>query len=121
MRKFIDLKFISFILVVVMLTVTINGVHEGAHAMQGNVKASNDQAPLSQVSVPHQYPCAPLDQHKDYDGCGTCINCVCHAPLAVKAFKLSYSPTIMRLSSSDSFTFLLEVYLTKFIPPQIHA
>ena len=121
MRKLIPLKFVSQFLLVIMLVVTVHGVHESAHAMQGNVKASNDQSSLSQVFAPHQCPCAPLEQHKDYDGCDTCINCACHAPLPVQVFKLGYNSIILSFSTSEPFTYLPEVYLSKFIPPQIHA
>lgn len=121
MRRLIPLKFISEILLVIMLVVAVNGVHESAYAMQGSVSASSYQASLSKISAPHQCPCAPLEQHKDYDGCDTCINCACHAPLPVQVFKLSQNSIILSLSTSETFTYLPEVYLPKFIPPQIHA
>ncbi len=121
MRKLIPLKFVSQILLVIMLVVAVNGVHESAHAMQDHVKVSSDQASLSQISAPHQCPCAPPAEHKDYDGCDTCINCACHAPLPVQVFKLSRNSIILNLITSEPFTYLPEVYLSKFIPPQIHA
>jgi hypothetical protein len=117
MRKLIPLKFISRFLLVVILTVTINGMHESAHAIQSHVKMANDQS-FSESSSPHQCPCSPLEQHKDYDGCDTCINCACHAPLPVQHIKLSYNPSILDLQTFDPFKFLPEVYLSKFIPPQ---
>ena len=121
MRKLIPLKFVSQLLLVIMLIVAVNGVHESAHAMQDHVKASSDQASLSQISAPHQCPCTPPADHKDYDGCDTCINCACHAPLPVQVFKLSCNSTILNVSTSEPFTYLPEVYLSKFVPPQIHA
>jgi hypothetical protein len=121
MRKLIPLKFVSKILLVIMLIVAVNGVHESAHAMQGHVKISNDHASLSQVSAPHQCPCAPLEPHKDSDGCDTCINCACHAPLPVQEFKLDHNSIILSLRASEPFTYLPEVFLSKFIPPQIQA
>ncbi|MFA7404018.1 MAG: hypothetical protein WC007_08490 [Pelobacteraceae bacterium] len=120
MRKLIPLKFFSRLLLVVLLTATINCVHESAHAMQSNVKMANDQS-LSEISSPHHCPCSPLEQHKDNDGCDNCINCACHAPLTVQHFKFSYNPSILDLQTSDPFKFLPEVYLSKFIPPQIQA
>lgn len=117
MRKLIPLKFFSRLLLVVMLTVTINGVHESAHAMQCHVNAANDQS-LLEISSTHQCPCSPLEQLKDYDGCDNCDNCVCHAPLTVQQFKTDYSPSVLDLLTFDPFRFLPEVYLSKFIPPQ---
>jgi len=101
-----------------MLTVTINGVHESAHAMQGFLLATSERAAHHDHSASHQCPCAPSEQHKDSDGCVACVNCDCHAPLAVHPLKLSYNPSILGLCTSDPFKFLPEVYLPKFIPPQ---
>ena len=117
MRKIIPLKFVSQLLLVIMLIVAVNGVHESAHAMQDHVKESSDQQ-LSQVSAPHQCPCAPIEQHKDYDGCDTCINCACHAPLGVQQLVISYDPIVLSLHLSDPYQYLPEVFLSKFIPPQ---
>ena len=108
-------------MLIVMMTVTICSVHAGAHAMQNGDSEASDQSSHSDVSVPHQCPCSPLDQHKDYDGCDTCFNCPCHAPLTVQPLQLSYNPIVINLNTSEPFKYLPEVYLTKFIPPQIPA
>jgi len=118
MQKLIPLKFVSKLLLVIMLIVAVHGVHESAHAMQGHVKVSSDQAAFAKISAPHQCPCVPFEQHKDYDGCDTCTNCVCHAPLPVQIFKLNYNPIVLKLGTSELFAYLPEVFLSKFIPPQ---
>lgn len=118
MRKLIHLKFFSLILLVVMLTATINVVHESAHAMQGHVTAASDQVSPSDISTSHPSPCSPLEHHKDYDGCDSCINCACHAPLTIQQFQLGYNPIIIHLSTYDPFKHVPEVCLSKFIPPQ---
>lgn len=117
MRQVIPLKFISRLILVIMLTVAINGMHESAHAMQNNVVSADDK----DISEPHQCPCTPLDQHQDSDGCDTCVNCACHAPLSSGLILFSYNPIIRDLLTTEPFKFLPEVYLTKFIPPQILA
>lgn len=121
MRKFIPVKIFSLILVVVMLTVAISGVHESAQATQSNVGAVDDKGLHSEIAESRQCPCAPLEQHKECDGCDSCVNCACHAPLTVQQFQLSYNPLIVNLSTFDLFRFLPEVYLSKFIPPQKQA
>jgi len=119
MLKQIPLHFFSRLLLLAMLTVMGNGVHESAHAMHTHVTAARESASQPEISESHQCPCAPLEQHKDYDGCDTCVNCSCHAPLTIQPFQLSYNPSIMdNLYASDPFKHLPEVYLTKFIPPQ---
>ena len=113
------LKFFSLMLLVVMLTVTINGVHESAHALQSHVTAAGDQVSPADISASQHSPCSPHEHHDDYDGCDTCINCVCHASLIIQPFQFCYNPSILDLSTSDPFKFLPEVYLSKFIPPHI--
>lgn len=120
MRKLIPIKFISQLVLVVMLITTINGVHESAHAMQSRISSAHEQS-AADASISHQCPCSPLEQHKDCDECDTCVNCACHASLAVQPLKLVYNPVIADLNAYDLFKFLPEVYLSKFIPPQIHA
>ena len=117
MRKFIHLKFFSSVLLLVMLTVTLNGVHDSAHAMESPVHGVN---PALEAPSSADAPCVPCGHHQDYDGCDSCVNCVCHASLTVRPFQLSYNPTMSDLSLLDPFKHLPEVYLSKFIPPQIH-
>jgi len=119
MRKLIPLKFFSQLLLVVMLTVTIHCAHESAHAMQSHVTAASDQTSPSNLSASHPCPCTPDEQHKDYDGCDTCVNCACNASLLIHQYQLDYNPVIVDLSISDPFKFLPEVFLPKFIPPHI--
>lgn len=112
------LKFISSVLLLVMLTVTINGVHESAHALQGPVISAS---PAEGVVAPDHTPCTPFEHHQDYDGCDSCVNCACHASLTVAPFQLTYNPIMSDLSTFDPFKHLPEVYLSRFIPPQIQA
>lgn len=118
MRTFIHLKLIAAVLLLVMLTVTINGAHESAHAMQSPVTTTSSAA---EAPAPHDTPCTPFEHHQDNDGCDSCVNCVCHVSLTVQLFQLSYNPVISELQTADPFRFLPEVYLTRFIPPQIHV
>lgn len=118
MRKFIHLKFFSSLLLLALLTVTINGVHESAHAMQSSaISASSALETLTH----DDFPCSPCEHHQDYDGCDSCVSCACHASLTVQPFQLSYNPIILDLGTSDPFRHLPEVYLSKFVPPQISA
>lgn len=121
MKKIIPAKFISLLLLVVMLTMTITGVHESVHAMQCHVKKVSEQATLLEVTTSHFNPSAPLEQHNDFAGCDTCANCTCHAPLSNQPVLICYNPVVLTLHTSEPFRFLPNVFLSKFIPPQIHA
>lgn len=119
MNKYIPRHFLSRLLLMVMLTVMGNGLHEGAHAMHTPVTATGDSLSQSEISGSQQCPCTPLEQHNDCDGCDKCVNCTCHAPLTIQPFQIIYNPSILdNLYASDPFKHLPEVYLPKFIPPQ---
>jgi hypothetical protein len=117
MRKLIPLKTVSQIILLIMLVVTINGVHESAHATQTQVVAESDQVASTDIAPTHQCPCSPFEQHSDYDGCDTCLNCACHAPLSIKQFRLQYNPIILDLDTLVTFNYFPEVYLSLFVPP----
>lgn len=115
MRKFIPLRIFSQLIILAILTAAINGVSESASAMQRQISVKSFNA---EASVLDQYPCNPLEQQKDYEGCDTCINCACHAPLTMQQVKLNYEPVILHLRLFEPFKYFPEVYLSKFIPPQ---
>jgi hypothetical protein len=115
MRKFIHLKFVSTFLLLAMLTITMNGAHESAHAMQSHVNTASSvlEAPATQDT-----PCTPFEHHQDYDGCDSCVNCACHASLTIQPFDFGYNPIILLLKNRVVFEYLPKVYLSKFVPPQ---
>ena len=112
-----SLKFFASILIMALLMVTASGVYESAHAMKNLVSTASDQVTQPEVSDSNQCPTCPPD-HKD---CHVCINCVCHSFLTIQPFQFSYTPPVLDLVTPERFKFLPEVYLSKFIPPQIHA
>lgn len=118
MRKFLPLKLLSWLLLVVILTAMTHGLCESAHASQGELSVTWDQGSQSQVSASDQCPCCPLEHNDDQHSCDACINCICHASLTLQQFQLTYTPFIIDLKTSQPFRLLPEVYLSKFIPPQ---
>jgi len=121
MRSAIYLKFISWVMLVVVSSFTLHCVRESAHAMQERAAAAGEQTSDTQVSAQHHCPCSPVGEHTDYDDCDSCADCACHAHLTVQPFQFISNPTISDLCMIDSFRHLPEVYLTRFIPPQIQA
>lgn len=121
MRKLVPLKFFAAILLLAMLAVTVNGVHESAHAMTTVTGGSPHSVTAPQPVDANDTPCTPFEHHQDHDGCDSCVNCSCHASMTVWPFVLDYNPVISALSLFDPFKHLPEVYLSKFVPPQIRA
>jgi hypothetical protein len=121
MQLLINRKFFTWLLLMAMLTIMLNGSHASAHAMDSTVTATSDQASVQTIdAVSHQCPPCPLDHHDDADDdeCNSCAHCCCHAPLTVQPYRLDYKPFASDLRSFDPFKHLPEVYLSKFIPPQ---
>ena len=116
MLKNLPLKLSSWLLIVAVLTVAFNGVCQTAHAMQDCV-SKTVSASQPEVSAVDGCPCCPVE-HDDFDACGDCVNCVCHASVIIQQFTLSYAPVTSDIASSEPFKSLPEVYLPKFIPPQ---
>jgi hypothetical protein len=72
-----------------------------------------------QIDHQHGCPCDSPDQ-QDED-CGVCCACPCHGTWPASLYTLSYIPVISELALRKSFQFIPEVYLSKFIPPQLTA
>jgi hypothetical protein len=121
MHQFFRIKFSSLILLVVMLTATINGVYECAHAMPESPAMAGEQISAALFSSADQCPCPPLGQQNDCDGCDTCVDCVCASFLTSQRFHFSYNPSLQDLHRFEPFTYLPEVYLSLFVPPQSQA
>jgi len=123
MRKLIPLKLLSWLLLAITLTVTVNCVISSAHALEREAAAAGQLVSQCQVSDAHHCPCAPaggLHDH-DQDDCDDCCGCACHLSLITEHFHFSYNPVMSDLQVSDPFQYLPEVYLPKFIPPQNQA
>jgi hypothetical protein len=119
MRKTIFRKYFSQALVAIIITLSMIGVQERAHAMHGHTATVR-------VIVPHtgaaetrdsERPPTPHEEQDDCDDCDSCVNCTCHAPLAVHPLQLRYNPRIADLHLFSPFNFLPKVYLSLFVPP----
>ena len=63
---------------------------------------------------------SPSPSAADHFCTGDC-NCPCQAPLSFPMISVSYSPLFVSLQHTESARYIPEVYLSKFIPPQIQA
>jgi hypothetical protein len=98
-----------------MLTVAINGVHESAHATQSQVTSSYEKDGLHSEIARLTSACTPLEQHKDYDGCDTCVNCACHA--SYRSILAQLQPLIYSaLQASDPSSFYQRLSYQVYTP-----
>jgi hypothetical protein len=107
--------FIALLILASLVTASVTCGAE-VHAVSGN-----DSASLLQSHHPEGSPCCPAEHGTDTTHCDSCLSCPCHAPLTVDPFQLGYNPIMLNLITSVPFKHLPEVYLSKFIPPQIQA
>lgn len=122
MPRFIPLKTVCRLLLLVLLTVSIDCGHASAYVTDFQVKAADSLTALSGSCDGHHCPCSPQGERADHDGCDTCAGgCSCHAPLLVHHFNLNYAPSLLDISTFDTFKYLPEVFLSKFVPPQLQA
>ncbi len=118
MRNILPINLISWLLLAVMLTATLHGVHENALAMQDHASGSGCTASSGDHAA-HHHSHDPSPEHDgDHGCCDSCVNCVCHASLAMHQFTLSYSPLVTALTPFEPYRHLPEVFLSKFIPPE---
>ena len=100
-------KFVSLLLLLAMVAVAIHGALDRAHTAPESASTILKPAlSKSVLSTPHSTPCAPSGHHTDADGCDSCVNCSCHAPLLSQQPLLSYAPLVSPLSFSIPYQYL---------------
>lgn len=121
MKRILYEKCISFLMVVVMFTISVTGIYRSALATEcpGDVKYG--QCAGSPSPVEKACPSCPVDDHSVPDHCDSSCYSPRHAPLTVPAVQIVYLPLISQLEFYEPFKALPEVYLPKFIPPDILA
>lgn len=121
MRKYMPVKFLSYLLLAVISCAFLSGACESAHAMERGGSISVCELSASHAAADCDTPDCPLQDETQHGDCDFCCDCACHASLSGTPFSLNYSPIFAPLQTFDSFTFLPEVFLSKFVPPQLNA
>jgi hypothetical protein len=93
------------------------GEHSRSHGAQTAV-SSGDKGLVHGHDCPcPDDPAGTTDNHFCTGGCG----CPCQAPLSSAAVVCAYSPTCTYLIHTEVTRHIPEVYLDRFIPPQVPA
>jgi hypothetical protein len=103
-----------------MVSAILGGACENAHATPGG-DLLRSQGAVSHLDQGHQCPCCPVEGEADTHGCDCSCDCACHASLAAQPYSYCYTPVSSDLRTSEPFAYLPEVFLSKFIPPQLQA
>lgn len=114
-------KFTSVGLILVILAVSFFGLCRETHAAEESWVAPAPECSQKIDASDDHCPACPHEEQSDVDHCASSCYCSCHLPVTVQALQLLHAPIISRLLAYEPFTALPEVFLSKFIPPQIHV
>ncbi len=122
MRYVMPLKSISTLLLAVLFCIILGGVCDRAHATQaGGVTTVSCAQTVSHAGADCDIPVCPTDEEDGHADCDFCCDCACHLSLSLDSFSFNYLPLLSDIQSFDRFAFLPEVFLSKFVPPQLRA
>jgi len=113
-------KYISFLMVVVILAISVTGYCCGTNA--GPLTNDNSRNSCSDsyfISLEKDCLSYSIDKTSAPAHIDVFCDCLCHTPLIPLSVQVGRSQKIDLLNSLELFTALPEVYLEKFIPPRI--
>lgn len=114
-------KFVTLLLLAVVIAASVVGLCRETHAVE-DCWGSHDEekSACSLVGAGDQCPSCPAGEHTG-DDCASSCYCSCHLPVTSQFGFSVHTPHVSTLVPIDSFFRFPEVYLPKFVPPQIHA
>lgn len=118
MRRPLYRKCISYLMVMVLLTMSVTGFCRSACATEQPGDAKYEHGGYLSA-FEKGCPSCPIDEHSTADHCDSSCHCACHAPLTAQPVQVVCSQLIAPLVFPELFKALPEVYLSKFIPPHI--
>lgn len=114
-------KFVTLLLLAVVIAASVVGLCREAHAVEecwGSHGAETSACSLA--GADDHCPSCPADEHTG-GGCASSCYCSCHLPVTSQFGFSVHTPHVSTLVPLDSFFRFPEVYLPKFVPPQLHA
>ena len=116
-------KFVSLLLLAVVIAASVAGLCRETHAAEQCWGGHGDRetAASSLAVQADQCPSCPADEQSHHNDCDSSCYCSCHLPLTIHFAGHNYAPPVSRLVSYDAFFRFPEVFLSKFVPPQILA
>ena len=122
MRRQLFRKYVSFLMSMVMFTISVAGFCQSAHSFELSVDphARTGGHLSAAIETENGCPICPMDGHSESepDHCESSCYCACHAPLMPQPVQIVCSRQSSPLIFIESFKAIPEVYLSKFIPPQ---
>lgn len=113
-------KIVALGMLVVLTVVTLASFARNGCAFQQASTFTKAHSVLA-AQLDADCPECPLDQHSDSGHCGSACYCACHAPLMAQPVQLVCARLLTPLLFHESVKYPPEVYLSKFVPPEILA
>ncbi|MBT0654690.1 hypothetical protein [Geomobilimonas luticola] len=116
-------KFVTLLLLAVVITASVMGLCRETHAVEQCWDGHGGQETVAcqLVGEGDHCPSCPAGEHAGHNDCDSSCYCSCHLPLTSHFGFSVHTPHVSTLVPIDSFFRFPEVYLPKFVPPQIHA
>lgn len=114
------LKFITLLTVMVIFAISFTEFCGESHGFEVSGASHGAETCKGPGAVDKGGHC-PSDENTLPDHCDSSCNCPCHAPLTWQPVLASCAPHISSLVFSEPFKAIPEVYLSKFVPPQLNA
>ena len=111
-------KYISFLMVMVMFTLSVSGYCLSAHATELSFELTDEHATSYLSAKEKQCPSCPINEQIPHD-CDSFCHCPCHALLTSQPVQIVCFRQITTSVFFELFKALPEVYLPKFVPPHI--
>jgi len=113
-------KSASLLLIVMILAASGFSLCGDVHAQEQTWGGEIQETSAVGAAVAH-CPGCPGGGHSDADHDASTCYCSCHLPITEQFARIQHDPLVTELISFEPFTALPNVYLPRFIPPQIPA
>jgi len=114
-------KSASLFLIVMILAASSFCLCGEAHAQEHAWGGESVETSAVATAAADHCPGCPDGGHSESDHDSSSCYCSCHLPLTEQLVRIQHDPVIAKLISFEPLTSLPEVYLPRFIPPQISA
>ncbi|GFE59395.1 hypothetical protein [Geobacter sp. AOG1] len=114
-------KFVTLLLLAVVIAASVAGLCRETHATERCWGHDAGKSSCSLVGADDHCPSCPAGENSGHSDCDSSCYCSCNLPLTSSFGFSVHAPHVSSLVPLDSFFRFPEVYLPKFIPPQLHA
>jgi len=116
-------KFLSFVLIALILCATTTGLCHEVHAAEAALckHCSHHDGPSAVAAEDGQSTSSPGAGHAESDHCTSSCYCSYHLPVIATGIEFAYSPVITDHLTQQTFNPPQDIFLSLFVPPDSPA